>query len=138
MNGPAMNTKLMATIFFLGTLAIGVAAGIYFDRTLLRPRPPFQAYREFGGSPGPGSPMMRNFSRQLDLTPQQQAKLAQILENYRQSFGSFRRTMQPRYMAMRDSLNAEIRTILTPAQQQKFDEMIQRFEGRHKRMGQGP
>lgn len=128
-----MNTKLVATACFLGTLSIGVAAGIYVDRTLLRPRSAFPGYDAHGG------PMLRNFSRQLDLTSQQHGKLTRILENYRQRFGTIRRTMNPRYMAVRDSLHAEIYAILTPQQQEKFNSMIHRFGGRHRKMlGQPP
>ncbi len=131
-----MNTKLMATIFFLGALAIGAVAGIFIDRAFFRP--PLHENRPFGGPHGPGDPMLRHFSHELGLTPAQQDKLAAALENYRGRFGNLRRSMHPRYLAMRDSLHIEIRAMLAPEQQKKFDEMNKHVQMKHRRMHAKP
>ena len=112
------NSKVLAAAFFAGTLAIGVAAGVFLDRAWLQPSP-----REFHNLKGRESGFMRQFGRELDLTAGQQAELDHVLANYRERFSEIRRSMHPRYNALRDSLDAEIRALLTPAQQEKFDRM---------------
>jgi Spy/CpxP family protein refolding chaperone len=131
MIGKTMNSKLMAGIFFLGTLVFGVFAGVVLDRTVLRPLPRIPAFRSFDG-PLDAPPRMHAFSKRLDLTAEQVKKLGDILESYRLRFGDLRMSMHPRYTALRDSLNADIRAILTPEQQEKFETMLREFKPRRR------
>jgi len=124
-----MNSKLMASIFFLGTLVFGMFAGVVLDRTVLRPAPRVPEFRSFDGPPD-APPRMRMFSKRLDLTSEQEQKLEEILESYRMRFGDLRMSMHPRYTALRDSLNADIRAILTAEQQEKFETMLREFKPR--------
>jgi Spy/CpxP family protein refolding chaperone len=124
-----MNTKLVAALIFLGALAIGMVAGIFIDRALFQSSaPPYALPRVYDRPPDAGVPMMRHFAQTLDLTTAQQSELDRVLENYRQRLDFFRHSMHPRYAAMRDSLHADIRKILTPEQQKKFDEMSKNFQ----------
>lgn len=123
-----MNSKLMASIFFFGTLVVGVFAGIVLDRTVLRPPQRTPDFRSFD-RPIDG-PRMHIFSKRLDLTSEQEQKLGDILESYKPRFGDLRLRMHPRYTALRDSLNADIRTILTAEQQEKFETMLREFKPR--------
>jgi len=116
-----MNTKTTATLFFVGTLLVGMAAGVFIDRVLLRHELPFMAPREFGERP-----RMHLFARHLELTPEQEEKLATILEEYQKKFRKLR--MEPQHRALRDSLQTEIRALLTPEQQEKFEAMQPPFE----------
>ena len=52
----------------------------------------------------------RNLTRALDLTPEQQAKVKAIFDQ-----------AKPQIQAIRENIRSQIRPILTPAQQQKFD-----------------
>lgn len=129
-----MNKKLIATLVFFGTLALGAAAGIFVDRALVLPRPHWQSSPAPEGSHRrsdrdyPRDFNLKNFSRQLDLTPVQQDTLDKILDKYRQRFKALSQAMHPRFHAIRDSLNAEIRVTLTTTQQEKFDRMIRSSE----------
>jgi len=123
-----MNSKLIAGIFFIGTLVFGMFAGVVLDRTVLRPAPSTPGFRSFD-RPIDG-PRMHIFSKRLDLTPEQEKKLDDILESYKPRFGDLRLRMHPRYTALRDSLNADIRAILTPEQQDKFETMLREFKPR--------
>jgi Spy/CpxP family protein refolding chaperone len=134
MNGSTMNPKLIAGVVFAATLVFGVFAGVVLDRTVLRPQPLRPGFRFLAGSPDARPPQMKMFSRRLDLTPEQEGKLREILENYRERFGALRMNLHPQYVALRDSLNAEIRAVLTPEQQEKFEAMMREFNlGRHHR-----
>ncbi len=124
-----MNSKLMAGIFFLGTLVFGVFAGIVLDRTVLRPLPRMPAIGAFDGPPD-GPLRMFAFSKRLDLTSEQEQKVEDILESYKMRFGDLRLAMHPRYVALRDSLTADIRAILTQEQQEKFEKMLREFKPR--------
>lgn len=72
------------------------------------------------------------FSKRLELTSDQEEKLGAILEGYRGRFGNLRLHMHPLYTALRDSLNTDIRAILTPAQQEKFETMLHEFNERRR------
>lgn len=122
-----MNSKLIAGILFLATLVFGVFAGVVLDRTVLRPQPPFPGFRTPMGPPDVSSPRMQMFSKKLQLTSEQEHKLQEILESYRVRFGNLRHNLHPRYMALRDSLNTDIRAMLTPEQQEKFETMLHEF-----------
>ena len=53
---------------------------------------------------------MEHLTKALDLTPEQQAKVKAIFEQ-----------AKPQIQAIRENIQSQIRPILTPAQQQKFD-----------------
>ncbi len=76
---------------------------------------------------------MEHFERELKLTPHQKEQLRRILEDHRRRFISLHRTFRPELLRIRESLNHDIRGILTPEQRRKFDRMIHRFpKRRHK------
>ncbi len=126
-----MNSKLMASIFFIGTLVFGVFAGVLLDRTVFSPAPRMPAFGTFNGPPNT-PPHIDIFSKRLDLTLDQEQKLGDILESYRMRFDDLRLTRHPRFVALRDSLNADIRAILTLEQQNKFETMLREFKPRRR------
>jgi Spy/CpxP family protein refolding chaperone len=60
-------------------------------------------------------------SKALDLTPEQQAKIKPIFEQARPQMKAARQESKQKMDAIRENTMAQIRPILTPAQQQKFD-----------------
>ena len=79
--------------------------------------------------------MMSQFTSKLKLTPDQQEKVSAILENTRAKISALREEIHPKFEEIRNSSKVEIRKLLTPDQQAKFDvmsaQMEARFEKRH-------
>ena len=112
-------SKGFALIFLLGAFLAGIAIGVTADRTM--------EHRH--GRREPGSPVDR-MAHDLSLTAVQRASFDSILEGrrkqMRQLFDPIR-TQMDSLMAlgkvMRDSTHQQLRRLLTPDQQVKFDKM---------------
>jgi len=111
----------------LALLAIAFVAGILGGMALERIRathfaaaPPAPVGWTLGRT---GLPLGLN---QLDLTPDQEQRIRTILEARRPVTDSLVRRTMPRLAAIHDSVRAEIRAVLTPEQQQQFDELERR------------
>jgi protein CpxP len=64
---------------------------------------------------------LEHLTKALDLTPEQQAKIKPILEQAKPQIEAARQESKQKMQAVRENTTAQIRPILTPAQQQKFD-----------------
>ena len=69
-----------------------------------------------------GNPM-QHLTRALDLTPEQQAKIQPIFDQAKPQIQAARQESRQKVQAIRENIQSQIRPILTPAQQQKFDAM---------------
>jgi periplasmic protein CpxP/Spy len=69
-----------------------------------------------------GNPM-EHLTKALDLTPDQQAKIQPIFDQARPQLKAAREESRQKVQAIRENTMAQIRPILTPAQQQKFDSL---------------
>jgi len=67
-----------------------------------------------------GNPV-EHLTRALDLTPDQQAKVKAIFEQAKPQIQAAREEAREKGKAIRENIQAQIRPILTPAQQQKYD-----------------
>lgn len=113
-------SKGFAMIFLLGAFLAGIAIGVTGDRAFEHNRP---------GRHGPRSPLDR-MAHDLDLNAAQRASFDSILENSRKQMRQLFDPIRPKMdslMAlnklMRDSTHAQLRRLLTPEQQVKFDKM---------------
>jgi Spy/CpxP family protein refolding chaperone len=79
------------------------------------------------------------FLHELDLTDKQEQDARAIFEKHRPELDAILRESFPRVRAVNDRIDAEIRALLTPEQQKKFDELRAR-RPRHGpgRPGEGP
>lgn len=93
-----MRIHLVSGLIVLGTFLAGALAGVGLAHSL---GPRFLHH--------PGAPP---FVRELDLSPEQDAKLRGVLERHRHELDAVERAMK-----------SEMRAVLTPEQQKKFDEM---------------
>jgi hypothetical protein len=88
-----------------------------------------------GGSPN-------SIFDQLQLTPDQQAKLKVILDESRGQIDAIRNGMRPQFDAVRDQTNLKISGILNEEQKKKFEQSIREAEqhrgAAHGRGGFGP
>src|ERR1044071_3608909 len=65
--------------------------------------------------------MLRQFNHRLDLNKDQQKQVADILQEKRKKIEAIRAEMKPKCQAIRQETRTEIRKILTPDQQKKYD-----------------
>jgi Spy/CpxP family protein refolding chaperone len=68
--------------------------------------------------------------QRLDLTSEQRQRIEAILQQSRPLTDSVLRSSLPRLRAIRDSVRLEIRAVLTPEQQERFDAMERRWGDR--------
>ncbi len=113
---------LLVAVFVLGILT-GAGAVAWADRE--------------GGArdrrPGPDAYVDR-LTKELSLSPAQRDTVRAVLERRRPGMEALRAEMQPRFESWRDSVRAEIRTHLSPAQRTTYEEMLRRHDAeRHRR-----
>ena len=98
---------LTATCLALfGTLSLAQAQG---------PGPDWKNRREKRGN------ILEHMTKNLALTPEQQAKIQPILDQAKPQVIALRKEAMEKAKAIRDATRAQIRAVLTPEQQQKFD-----------------
>lgn len=76
--------------------------------------------------------MMTHFSRELNLTAEQQPKVEAIFEASRSKMEALHEEVRPRFEALRCETQEEIRRLLTPEQEKKFEAMNAKMEKRWK------
>ena len=136
--------RIWFALFVLAVFCLGAAAGLLLGRRMERAerfdrpgdgRPAFGRGGPRG--PGPGGPppqvLLERLSRDLDLTADQQTQLDVVLRASRDRVEQFQRDVRGRFDEEQRGLHQEIRKILTPDQQSRFDRIIQ--DGRR---GRGP
>ena len=64
---------------------------------------------------------LEHLTRALDLNADQQAKVKAIFEQAKPQIQAARQESRQKAQAIRENIQAQIRPILTPAQQQKYD-----------------
>ena len=87
-------------------------------------------HRPWGGGKHFQERMLKRFDAKLNLTPDQEERLAAILEQKRGKIDALRSEMRPKFEEIRKTTRVEIRQILTPEQQTKFDKMSAEWEER--------
>jgi hypothetical protein len=80
--------------------------------------------------PPPPEVVARMLGDELQLTVQQRTELDAIVATRRRALAMRREDMRQRFEQDANGLANDIRKILTPAQQQKFDEIIARVRSR--------
>jgi Spy/CpxP family protein refolding chaperone len=138
--------RIWFSLFVLAVFCVGLAGGVLigrrvaFDRAAVRgfrPPPPGADFRgplgERMGGP-PSGRLLERLTRELDLTADQRAKIEGVLTTRRPRLDALQQEVRAKFDAEQESLRNDIRAVLTPAQQQKFDErekeMRSRFGGR--------
>jgi len=109
--------RLQGIALLVLALAAGALGGMALERvraSRARPEPPGWTPRRGELPPGFGG---------LDLTAEQRERIDAIFRASRPRTDSVLRASLPRLEAIRDSVRAEIRAVLTADQQRRFDEM---------------
>jgi Spy/CpxP family protein refolding chaperone len=78
--------------------------------------------------------LLKEFTRELDLTDSQRQAVGAILQAQRERIRSIRSEIRPRMEEIRDEAGGEIRALLKPEQQKRFEVLEERMkEERRKR-----
>lgn len=133
--------RLWFALFVLVVFVVGLAGGVVLDRSFGR-RGSFDRASDRGGPRGPmnvgpggqgpgsgsrrgGGPppavLVERLARELDLTAEQRTKIEEVLTARRTRLETVQREVRERFDAEQRSLRDEIRKVLTPEQQEKFD-----------------
>lgn len=90
---------------------------------------------EYGKKPWGRSPghLLQEFSRHLRLTSEQRTQVGAILEAKRQKVEALRAETRPQFEGIRSSASAEIRRLLTPEQQARYDKLEAEQQARRER-----
>ena len=87
--------------------------------------------------PGPMQHMenpLEHLSEALNLTPDQKAKVQPIIDQTKPQIAAIHQEAMNKMKAIMESTGAQIRPLLTPEQQGKFDAMKKAHEDMHKAM----
>ena len=115
----------LALVFALG-VALGVL-GTYVVTT-----------RVFAHGPDENNPAAQRaqnratMAREVDLTTDQQKQVDAILDSVLARYNAIHQTVQPQYDQARQDGRAQIRQLLTPEQQPKFDDFLKRMDDERK------
>lgn len=115
-----MKSKITAAVI-AGALALGTAFA--------------QGPGEHGhGGPGMMGNPLEHLTKDLNLTPDQQAKVTPIVDAAKPQIQAIHQEAMQKMRAIMESTGAQIRPLLTPEQQTKFDAMKAAHEKMHEAM----
>jgi Spy/CpxP family protein refolding chaperone len=126
-----MSPRLLVLLLCFVNLVAGTAIGVVVDRTLLIEKGRGSSRR------GERPDMTRMLEKKLELDAEQVKKVREIFAAARPQFEAAMKEARPRMEQIRQESDAQIRAILRPEQQTKFDdvrrEWQQKHEGRERR-----
>ena len=118
--------KLQVWLSILLVFVLGVVTGGSLDRLYLQKWGPSRT-----GQAGPrrgSQQMLENMKRDLNLSEEQETAIRSIFEQTRKEFHPKRFSDCPGFKEAREKTNKMIKEVLTPEQQQRFDEFTQQRE----------
>lgn len=137
-------TRIWFSLFVLAVFGLGLATGLFLGRRM-EPPPrvagPPPAVRPMGPPGQPPELLIERLDRVLRLTGEQREQVEAIFDARGGRLEEMQREVVARADEERRALQAEIRTVLTPQQQQRFDRWLQeapRGPGRGGRGRGGP
>jgi Spy/CpxP family protein refolding chaperone len=127
-NGSRKAFLLVLLVFVLGIALGGVGVYVVTSRV--------QAAHTQATGHNPAHTMAM-FTRDLNLTPDQQKQIQAILSDTRSRYGVLHDKFDPEYERVRHEGRERIRQTLTPEQRPKFEDLLQRIdEDRRRRQAQ--
>jgi Spy/CpxP family protein refolding chaperone len=122
---------LVMTLFVLG-IALGSVGTYLVTARALAARPQIIPPR----NPNPSH--MAMFTRDLNLTPDQQGQIQAILNDTRAHYAALHEKLDPEYEQVRQQGRDHIRQLLTPEQRPKFEDLLRQMdEERRQRASEG-
>ena len=119
----------------LGLVILGLLCGMLVDRWIIlrRPRPPLAAM----GPRRIGERLLGRLTRDQELSPEQEASIARILDASRDSIALVQSGVRNRMRAVTTRTRTEIQALLTPEQQEQYRKTLRQMDRRHRRMRWG-
>lgn len=124
-------TRIWFSLFVLAIFGLGLATGLFLGRRIAPP-PRLEGGPAMRGPTGGGNPpgqspelLIERLDRALRLTAEQRAQLEAIFKTRGDRLAGVQREVVERAERERREMQAEIRTILTPQQQERFDRWLQ-------------
>ena len=112
---------LIVLVFVLG-VALGAVGHTFFDRHVLGAQSPRGVAR---------------LTKALNLTPDQQKQIGEILAEMQHRFDSLHQQMSPQFDQIREQGHDQIRQILTPEQRPEFEDLLKQFAEDRRRRNAG-
>lgn len=119
---------LVLIVFVLGVLVGGVG-NHFWGQSVWGGRSDRSAHM----GPPSRTKIIDDFTRELQLTPDQQQQLGTIIDQTRAEWAAQHEATQKKHEAIRQEAHTRIRAILTPDQAPKFDAFMQRLEEQRKK-----
>ena len=138
--GPNNRTALalIALVFVLG-VAIGAVGHSVADRRVLGARTQAQTQPPGFLQPRPNPPRaIAHLTTELNLTPDQQKQIGDILANMQHRYDVVHDQMNPEFEQIREQGRDQIRQALTPEQRPKFEDFLQRINEDRRRRAISP
>lgn len=107
--------KSLALMFLLGAFLTGGAVGFAADRAVTRARPEKQFDERAGRD---------SLAQALSLSPDQRRVIDSVFDWRRAQYKTIMQTYRPALDSVRDSARVLMRAVLDPAQQERFNAII--------------
>ena len=114
----SLKLRIQGTVLIIVIFVVGVLAGSAAERVRASREKPMRPFRQPGELPRP-------FAR-LDLTEEQRTQISDIFESSRPRADSVLQELMPHLRAINDSIQAEIREVLTPEQVEVLETEFER------------
>lgn len=115
-----MGPRLRTSLFILLSFLLGAVSGVFGGKYLFPQR--------WGGGGYSHKEIRKEFSEKLQLDSNQQARVDSIVESRRKNFDEIRKRFGGEFRAQRESLRAEIRTLLSPEQSARYEQYVKEME----------
>jgi Spy/CpxP family protein refolding chaperone len=114
----------VALIFFVGAVAGVLGASVYFEGKI---------EKMFHGKSAHGEKIIERLTRDLDLTPAQQAEIRPLVLAFDKKASDLKQQFRPQMKQLHDQVTDQIRTSLDETQKKKFDEINKKLEKRFRK-----
>ena len=111
------------------TLVVGTGLGVALDRLLLER----EGYHRHGKQ---GAKLLAKLTHELDLDSEQHAALERTIASNRERAHAFWSESRAAFDTLQQQFRQDIRALLNPEQQKKFDEMVARKDKKRNRRQQ--
>jgi len=130
-NKPTNQTKarvIVVAVFVLGLVAGGLSMNLYQRIT--------NASETRAGHPHgkPQDYVLEKMNNTLNLTPDQQTSIREILKGTFEQYGDIKKDIEPRLDVVRQQGRQRIREVLRPDQLPKYEEMIRVHDSEREKM----
>lgn len=131
-NKSATQTKarvIVVAVFVLGLVAGGLSMTLYQRIT--------NASDTHAGRPRGAKPqdyVLEKMNNTLNLTPDQQSSIREILKGTFEQYGDIKKDIEPRLDVVRQQGRQRIREVLRPDQLPKYEEMVRQHDSEREKM----